>query len=160
MRKDGKDDAVDDFRGKSRSNVTHEASTHADSRLFRKGKTANELRFMGHTIMENHNGLIVNAMVTQADGHAKREAAKSMISYASQAMPEGEITRGADQGYGISMEMRKLIAHGCGWAKFIGPICKLMVRGIKKVDQVVVVVMADYNLVRMRALLQGRLEVA
>ena len=93
VRKDGKDD--DDggeFRGKSRSNETHESSTDPDSRLFRKGKTASELRFMGHTLMENRNGLIVNAMVTQADGHAEREAAKAMVADVRQANPEGEIT--------------------------------------------------------------------
>jgi hypothetical protein len=30
-------------------------------------------------LMENRNGLIINAMVTQADGHAEREAAKAII---------------------------------------------------------------------------------
>lgn len=35
-----------------------------------------------------------------------------------------------------------------------------MVRGIKKVDQVFMMAMADYNLVRMRTLGQVRLEVA
>ena len=54
---------------------------------------------MGHTLMENRNGLIVNAMVTQANGHAEREAAKAMISDARHANPEGEITLGADKGY-------------------------------------------------------------
>jgi transposase len=200
VRKDGKDDDDGgDFRGKSRSNETHESSTDPDSRLFCKGKTASELRFMGHTLMENRNGLIVNAMVTQADGHAEREAAKAMIADARQAMPEGEITLGADkgydaaefiqalqdmkvtphvaqntsnrksavpdeiaatEGYGISMQKRKLIEQGFGWAKFIGPIRQVMVRGIKKVDQVFMMAMAAYNLVRMRTLGQVRLEVA
>lgn len=198
VRKDGKDDDDGgDFRGKTRSNETHESSTDPDSRLFCKGKTASELRFMGHTLMENRNGLIVNAMVTQADGHAEREAAKAMIADARQAMPEGEITLGADKGYdaaefiqalqdmkvtphvaqntsnrksavpdeiastagyGISMQKRKLIEQGFGWAKFIGPIRQVMVRGIKKVDQVFMMAMAAYNLVRMRTLGQVRLE--
>jgi len=200
VRKDGKDDDDGgDFRGKSRSNETHESSTDPDSRLFRKGKTASELRFMGHTLMENRNGLIVNAMVTQADGHAEREAAKAMVADVRQANPEGEITLGADkgydaaefikalqdmkvtphvaqnksnrksavpdeiastEGYGISMQKRKLIEQGFGWAKFIGPIRQVMVRGIKKVDQVFMMAMAAYNLVRMRTLGQVRLEVA
>jgi transposase len=58
--KDGEDDDADggDFRGKPRSNETHESSTDPDSRLYRKGKTASELRFMGHTLMENRNGLV------------------------------------------------------------------------------------------------------
>ena len=200
VRKDGKDDDDGgDFRGKSRSNETHESSTDPDSRLFRKGKTASELRFMGHTLMENRNGLIVNAMVTQADGHAEREAAKAMVADVRQANPEGDITLGADkgydaaefikalqdmkvtphvaqnksnrksavpdeiastEGYGISMQKRKLIEQGFGWAKFIGPIRQVMVRGIKKVDQVFMMAMAAYNLVRMRTLGQVRLEVA
>jgi transposase len=200
VRKDGKDDDDGgDFRGKSRSNETHESSTDPDSRLFCKGKTASELRFMGHTLMENRNGLIINAMVTQADGHAEREAAKAMVADARQVMPEGEITLGADkgydaaefikalqdmkvtphvaqnksnrasavpdeiaasEGYGISMRKRKLIEQGFGWAKFIGPIRQVMVRGIKKVDQIFMMAMAAYNLVRMRTLGQVRLVVA
>jgi transposase len=200
VRKDGKDDDDGgDFRGKSRSNETHESSTDPDSRLFRKGKTASELRFMGHTLMENRNGLIVNAMVTQADGHAEREAAKAMIADARQINPEGEITLGADkgydaaefiqalqemkvtphvaqnksnrasavpdeiastEGYSISMQKRKLIEQGFGWTKFIGPIRQVMVRGIKKVDQIFMMAMAAYNLVRMRTLGQIRLEIA
>jgi transposase len=198
VRKDGKDDDEGgDFRGKSRSNETHESSTDPDSRLFCKGKTASELRFMGHTLMENRNGLIVNAMVTQADGHAEREAAKAMIADARQVKPEGEMTLGADkgfdaaefiqalqdmkvtphvaqnksnrksavpdeiaatEGYSISMQKRKLIEQGFGWAKLVGPIRQVMVRGIKKVDQVFMMAMAAYNLVRMRTLGQVRLE--
>ena len=53
-----------------------------------------------------------------------------------------------------------LIEQGFGWAKFIGPIRQVMVRGIKKVDQVFMMAMAAYNLVRMRTLGQVRLEVA
>ena len=62
------------------------------------------------------------------------------------------------EGYGISMQKRKLIEQGFGWAKFIGPIRQVMVRGIKKVDQVFMMAMAAYNLVRMRTLGQVRLE--
>lgn len=200
VRKDGKDDDDGgDFRGKTRSNETHESSTDPDSRLFCKGKTASELRFMGHTLMDNRHGLIANAMVTQADGHAEREAAKAMMADARQVNPEGEMTLGADkgfdaaefiqalqdmkvtphvaqnksnrksavpdeiaatEGYSISMQKRKLIEQGFGWAKHVGPIRQVMVRGIKKVDQVFMMAMAAYNLVRMRTLGQVRLEVA
>jgi transposase len=98
--KDGGDDADGgDFRGRPRSNETHASSTDPDSRLYRKGKTASELRFMGHTLMENRNGLVVSAMVTQANGHAEREAAKLMINDARAANPDGAITLGADKGY-------------------------------------------------------------
>ncbi len=53
---------------------------------------------------------------------------------------------------------RKLIEQGFGWAKFIGPICQVMVRGLKKVDQLFVLTMAAYNLTRMRTLEQIRLQ--
>lgn len=102
VRKDGRDDdegSGGDFRGKTRSNETHQSSTDPDSRLYRKGKTASELRFMGHTLMDNRHGLVVNAMVTRADGYAEREAAKVMIAQAREHHPEGEITLGADKGY-------------------------------------------------------------
>jgi hypothetical protein len=64
------------------------------------------------------------------------------------------------EGYGISMHKRKLIEQGFGWAKFIGPIRQMMMRGIKKVEQVFTMTMAAYNFVRMRTLGQVRLEVA
>ncbi|MFN9708082.1 MAG: hypothetical protein ACK542_02950, partial [Burkholderiales bacterium] len=54
------------------------------------------------------------------------------------AVPE-EIA--ATDGNRISQQKRKLIEQGFGWAKFIGPIRQVMVRGIKKVDQVFVLAM-------------------
>ena len=56
---------------------------------------------MGHTLSDNRHGLITNAVVTQADGYAEREAAKAMINDARQALgdDEREITLGADKGY-------------------------------------------------------------
>jgi IS5 family transposase len=195
VRKD-RDDEGDgdgtDFRGDKRSNETHESTTDPDARLYRKGKTASELSYMGHTLSDNRHGLIANARVTQADGHAEREAAKVMIADAKQAAPENtEVTLGADKGYdaaefietlqelkvvphvaqntsgrrsavpddvaktpgyAISQQKRKLIEQGFGWGKFIGPIRQVMVRGLAKVDQVFVLTMAAYNLVRLRTL--------
>ena len=37
------------------------------------------LCFIGHTLMKDRNGLIVQADLTQADGHAERRAALDMI---------------------------------------------------------------------------------
>jgi hypothetical protein len=64
----------------------------------------------------------------------------------------------ASDGYAISQQKRKLIEQGFGWAKFIGPIRQVMVRGLKKVDQLFVLTMAAYNLTRMRSLEQIRLQ--
>jgi len=64
----------------------------------------------------------------------------------------------ATEGYGISQRKRKLIEQGFGWAKFIGPIRQVKVRGMAKVDQVFMLAMTGYNLVRMRTLGQLRLQ--
>lgn len=98
--KDGSGDGGN-FKGQSRSNETHESTTDGDARLYRKGNTTSELRFMGHTLSDNRHGLIANAVVTIADGYAEREAAKAMIADALQAKgdPDIEITLGADKGY-------------------------------------------------------------
>lgn len=188
-----------DFKGKPRSNDTHESKTDADARLYRKGNTASELRYMGHTLSDNRHGLIASAVVTTADGYAEREAAKAMISDARQVLgdAEREVTLGADkgydaqefidacvamnvtphvaqnksgrksavpddiaqsEGYALSQRKRKLIEQGFGWAKTVGGIRQVMVRGIKRVDQMFVLTMAAYNLVRMRTLGQIRLQ--
>lgn len=41
---------------------------------------------MGHTLSDNRHGLVANAVVTQADGYAEREAAKAMVNDARQAL--------------------------------------------------------------------------
>ncbi|OLH85246.1 transposase, partial [Xanthomonas oryzae pv. oryzae] len=55
-------------------------------------------------------------------------------------------------GSAISQARRKLIEQGFGWAKLIGTIGQVMVRGLEKVDQVFMLNMTAYNLVRMRTL--------
>jgi Transposase DDE domain len=59
-------------------------------------------------------------------------------------------------GYAISQQKRKLIEQGFGWAKTGGRMRQVMVRGLKKVDQMFVLNTAAYNLVRMRSLGQVR----
>ncbi len=61
-------------------------------------------------------------------------------------------------GYGMAMQCRKRIEQGFGWAKSIGSIRQVMVRGLRRVDQLFVLNMAAYNLVRMRSLGQVRLQ--
>jgi hypothetical protein len=58
--------------------------------------------------------------------------------------------------YAILQQRRKLIEQGFGRAKLVGPIRQVMVRGLKKVDQLFVLTMAAYNLKRMRTLGQVR----
>lgn len=71
----------------------------------------------------------------------------------SSAVPD---TIAQSEGYAISQQKRKLIEQGFGWAKSVGAMRQVMVRGLRKVDQMFVLTMAAYNLVRMRSLGQVR----
>lgn len=55
-------------------------------------------------------------------------------------------------GYAISQRKRKRIEQCFGWAKTIGGLRQVMVRGVQRVDQRFTLTMAAYNLVRLRTL--------
>ena len=59
-------------------------------------------------------------------------------------------------GYEISQRKRKRIEQCFGWGKVIGPMRQVMVQGLDKVDQLVTLTMAAYNLTRLRTLAQLR----
>lgn len=80
QKKEGGDDTPGEFRGDKRKNETHESKTDPDAKLYRKGNGQEaRLGYLGHVLMENRNGLIVDAMLTQADGTAERDAALLML---------------------------------------------------------------------------------
>ena len=86
------------FKGKKLANETHGSDTDPDARLYRKGKTKEaKLCYLGHTLMENRTGLIVAAMLTEANGTAERKAAEQMIVKHSPGARR--ITLGADKAY-------------------------------------------------------------
>ena len=88
-----------DFRGEKRSNATHASTTDPDARLYKKSPgTGAVLCFMGHALMENRSGLIVQGDLTQADGHAERRAAMDMIQRQSPGSTR-QLTLGADKGF-------------------------------------------------------------
>lgn len=86
-----------DFHGEKRSNATHESRTDGDARLAKKGpgKEA-KLSYMGHTVMENRNGLIVKAAASHATGKAEREVAANLLRALSGRKKR---TVGADKNY-------------------------------------------------------------
>lgn len=87
-----------DFRGEKRSNDTHESTTDPDAMLYRKGPGMEaKLCFIGHGLMENRSGLIVDTRLTRVSGHAERLAALDMIE--PLADRPRAITLGADRGY-------------------------------------------------------------
>jgi len=117
-RRDGRDDQTPpddpgnptvDFHGEKRSNATHQSTTDPDARLYKKGSgRPAQLAYLGHVLMENRHGLVVNTDVTPADGFGERDAALRM----AQAIPGGHrVTLGADKGYdirGVVAELRAL----------------------------------------------------
>ena len=88
-----------DFKGEKRSNATHASTTDPDARLYKKSPgTGAVLCFMGHALMENRHGFVVQGDLTQADGHAERKAALDMVHRHSPGSTR-RLTLGADKGY-------------------------------------------------------------
>ena len=86
-----------DWKGKPRTNDTHESTTDPDARLFRKSNnTASILCYQGHVLMENRTGLVVGAVVTHADGTGERAAALAMLDTVPGKKPK---SIGADKAY-------------------------------------------------------------
>jgi len=84
------------FRGERRKNDTHASTTDPDARLYRKGDgQPARLVYMGHVLMENRSGLVVDAEVTPADGYGERHAALTMV----EAVPGDRVTLGGDKAY-------------------------------------------------------------
>jgi hypothetical protein len=96
--RDGGRNAPSDFRGQKRSNETHRSTTDPDARLYRKGPGMEaRLCFIGHGLMENRSGLIVDARLTRVSGHAERLAALDMVQHVADR--PCAVTLGADRGY-------------------------------------------------------------
>lgn len=99
-----------DFHGEQRTNDTHESATDPDARLFRKGKGKEaKLSFMGHALMENRSGLVVDARLTRAGGRAECLAALDMVETLENRARR--ITLGGDKNYDTAdfvMELREL----------------------------------------------------
>jgi transposase len=195
QRKDGGTDGDGrDFRGQERKNDTHASKTDPDARLYRKSNHAeSRLAYLGHLLIENRHGLIVDAMATLADGFGEREAATLMVHDQWQRAPWRRRTLGADKaydsvefvdlmrelgttphvtqnvtrpggsaidarttrhsGYAMSQHARPRIEPAFGWLKTIAWIRKVKLRGLVKVDWLLVFASAAFNLIRLPKLL-------
>lgn len=88
-----------DFRGQRRTNDTHASTTDADAKLYKKAKGQEaKLAFLGHVLMENRHGLVVETRLTAATGTAEREAALEMVEAKRKQKP-GRLTVGGDKNY-------------------------------------------------------------
>ncbi len=67
-KEEGRNPTVD-FKGETRINDKHESSTDPEVRLYKKSEGDKaKLCYMGHTLIENRNGLVVDVVTTQATG--------------------------------------------------------------------------------------------
>jgi len=106
-RKDGGDNDPDGpgrnaergFKKEKRSNQTHRSTTDPEARLYKKGDgQPAKLCYMGHALMENRHGLVVDGTVTLATGTAEREATLVMLDRRGSRR---RITLGADKAYDV-----------------------------------------------------------
>ncbi len=95
-----------DFRGEKRKNQTHESTTDPDARMYTKSSGSQaKLSYMGHVLMENRNGLLLQTFLTEATGRAERDAALLMV----EAIPAGKrVTLGGDKNYDTQEFVREL----------------------------------------------------
>ena len=110
-RKDGKGNPPGaggdvDFHGEKRKNQTHKSTTDSDARLFKKSKGSEaKLSYLGHVLMENRNGLLVQTFLTEADGRAERDAAMLM---AERIRGGKRVTLGGDKNYDTQEFVKEL----------------------------------------------------
>ena len=195
QRKDGKTDGDGrDFHGESRKNDTHASTTDPEAKLYRRTQHGEaRLSYLGHLIIENRHGLIVDAMATTADGFGERTAAQRMLQRQVRRHGRRRRTVGADKGYdtfgfvdavralGVtphitqnvsrrggsaidgrttrhegyakSQHARPRIEPAFGWLKTVGWLRKIKLRGLPKVDWLVVFASAAFNLRRLTTLM-------
>ena len=103
QRKDGGDDDTGsgaNFHGEKRTNETHASKTDPDARLYRKSRGSEaKLSYLGHVMVGNRHGFIVDAMLTQADGTAEADAAILMADAMRKKKRGNRFTLGADKAY-------------------------------------------------------------
>ena len=98
-----------DFHGEQRSNATHQSTTDPEARLAKKGKGKEaKLSFAGHVLMENRNGIAVNACVTLAEGRAEVESAVAMVE---EIPGQHRVTLGADKAYDTKEFVQEMRDH-------------------------------------------------
>lgn len=111
---DGGRNPTVNFKGEKRSNDTHASTSDPDARLYKKSEgDKSQLAFLGHALMENRNGLVVDVEVTQATGTAEREAAETMVK---RTIHKPGATLGADKNYDTQdfvakLRQRKVTPH-------------------------------------------------
>jgi hypothetical protein len=85
------------FHGEERGNDTHESKTDPEARLARKsGGHEAKLAYCGNVLIENRNGLVVDAELLAPSGTAERDAGAAMVQRLENTR---RVTIAADKGY-------------------------------------------------------------
>jgi transposase len=111
---DGGRNPTVNFKGEKRRNETHASTTDPDARLYKKSEGDKaQLCFIGHALMENRHGLVVDVAVTHANGTAERDAAETLVA---RTIAKPGATLGADKNYDTkdfvaAMRKRKVTPH-------------------------------------------------
>ena len=95
---DGGSNPTVNFHGEKRSNQTHRSTSDPEAMLYKKSQgSESKLSYLGHVLMENRNGLVVDTRLTRATGTAERDAALEMAA----RIPGGtrRVTLGGDKNY-------------------------------------------------------------
>lgn len=94
---EGGRNAESNFHGEKRLNATHESRTDPEARNYKKSKNSEaKMAYLGHSLIENRNGLVVKTQASLADGYGERETAIAMLAELS---GEHRKTVGADKNY-------------------------------------------------------------
>jgi transposase len=100
-----------DFHGEKRSNATHQSTTDPEARLLKKGKGKEaKLVFIGHALMENRHGMLVDFQFTSATGTAERDIIPDLLERA-RARNFRPRTLGGDKNYDTRDCVKTLREH-------------------------------------------------
>src|SRR3989475_10770684 len=96
-----------DFHGEERRKQTHQSTTDPEARLYKKSKGSEaKLSYLGHVLIENRHGLLVQTMLTQANGRAERDAG---LLLAEKIPGVKQVTLGGDKNYDTEEFVRELL---------------------------------------------------
>ena len=104
---DGGSNPTVNFHGEPRRNDTHQSTTDPEALLYKKSRgSESKLCYLGHVLMENRNGMVVDTQLTRATGTAERDAALRMAA----RIPGGtrRVTLGGDKNYDTKDFVAKL----------------------------------------------------
>ena len=138
-----------DFHDQKRSNDTHASTTDADARLYRKGKDKEtKLCFIGHGLMENRHGLLVDACrrACRTGGCAAHDRASCRPADTEHAWRRQSLRR-------RRLRQRSALDEGDGGIKTIAGQEKSRFRGCDRVGWAFTFAAAGYNLVRLPKLI-------